>query len=66
MVLRYAHLSPDHLAAAEEKVSRPNDAQAASGNSDKDARSITRWLSARLLDGDAAQFLEQFAPIVNA
>jgi integrase len=37
MVLRYAHLSPDHLAAAVEKVARPNNAQATtliSGNSD--------------------------------
>lgn len=38
MVLRYAHLSPDHLAAAVEKVARPNDAQTTlrSGNCDKD------------------------------
>jgi integrase len=36
MVLRYAHLSPDHLAAAVEKVARPNNAQATliSGSSD--------------------------------
>lgn len=40
MVLRYAHLSPDHLAAAVEKVARPNDAQTTltSGNRDKDNR----------------------------
>jgi integrase len=37
MVLRYAHLSPDHLAAAVEKVARPPDAQTTliSGNRDK-------------------------------
>jgi integrase len=40
MVLRYAHLSPDHLAAAVEKVARPPEAQTAltSGNRDKDNR----------------------------
>ena len=40
MVLRYAHLSPDHLAAAVEKVARPPHAQTTliSGNRDKDNR----------------------------
>jgi integrase len=38
MVLRYAHLSPDHLAAAVEKVARPRAAHTAlvSGNRDRD------------------------------
>ena len=40
MVLRYAHLSPDHLAAAVGKVARPPDAQTTliSGSRDKDNR----------------------------
>jgi hypothetical protein len=40
MVLRYAHLSPDHLADAVEKVARSKDAQATlmSGNCRKDIR----------------------------
>jgi hypothetical protein len=40
MVLRYAHLSPDHLAEAVEKVARSKDGQAAvqAGNRRTDAR----------------------------
>jgi integrase len=44
MVLRYAHLSPDHLADAVEKVARPKDGQATvmSGNCHKDIRKFIR------------------------
>lgn len=47
MVLRYAHLSPDHLADAVEKVARPKEGQAAgviNGKCGRDTQD-SRWLA---------------------